>query len=584
MFEAMGKQAQPGAHEGLRALAAVKPNVVTFGAAIRFVGQAGDTAQALRLLTALENEPALAPDAVAYAAAINACRASANPRATRDEAEGIFARAERRDLADVVVFNALLGLLDALGDADAALALLRRAPSPNAISFAHAASACKRAGRWRDALVVLDDARKARCANTRVCNAALAALERAGRWEEAINVLKAMAPDGDGAPPDAASLRLVLFACLSAQPGPPRVREALTLFLRAERGDLLPHIARDAVSYRVLVRACDVAAGGAIPALQLLCAAEADLPPDAPLAPIEDHHEAFVARAVSKGAVGGPTRDVSSEAFRVIYREKGSERMPRNHQDLELFYAADTAPLFAGVPPPVAAVRRIDVPGVPGAFVLTDVMSATECAQMVRCAEALRFRPDEPVRTKAADTSDVDAAAEAGPYQTGIDNVEWLLDEHLHDRIFSRVAAQLPALGAGAAKAATGINRRLRLFRYGTGGVYRPHLDGSWPACAVTDEGRYRRDAFSGAQRSRLTFLLYLEDECAGGYTTFYVPRRTDAGVTEAIEKRRVEPLRGCVLCFPHGDDRTSAWHEGSAVVTGRKVVARTDVLYSSVQ
>ena len=117
------------------------------------------------------------------------------------------------------------------------------------------------------------------------------------------------------------------------------------------------------------------------------------------------------------------------------------------------------------------------------------------------------------------------------------------------------------------------------------GAVYRPHIDGAWPASALREvtaaEGgevsrEYMYDGY-GDRRSRLTFLLYLNDDFAGGDTTFFLPG-AEVGVVEA---RGVSPRAGSVLCFPHGDGAGSLVHEGSAVYSGCKYIVRTDVLYS---
>ena len=120
-----------------------------------------------------------------------------------------------------------------------------------------------------------------------------------------------------------------------------------------------------------------------------------------------------------------------------------------------------------------------------------------------------------------------------------------------------------------------GVNRRFRLFRYGQGCVYRPHVDGSWPGSGLVD-GRYERDAFQGGRWSKLTFLVYLNDAFSGGNTTFF---ELGGG---AVEARAVVPRAGTVLCFPHGDDRSSPVHEGELVEEGTKYVIRSDVLFAS--
>ncbi len=48
------------------------------------------------------------------------------------------------------------------------------------------------------------------------------------------------------------------------------------------------------------------------------------------------------------------------------------------------------------------------------------------------------------------------------------------------------------------------------------------------------------------------------------------------------INAYSVQPKRGCVLCFPHGQSVESLVHEGSAVCEGGvKYIIRSDVLYS---
>ena len=79
-----------------------------------------------------------------------------------------------------------------------------------------------------------------------------------------------------------------------------------------------------------------------------------------------------------------------------------------------------------------------------------------------------------------------------------------------------------------------------------------------------------------GDRRSRLTFLMYLNDDFDGGATTFYVPSAGAAG----LSAYGVQPRIGTVLCFPQGN-LASLVHEGSAVTRGFKCVIRTDVLYS---
>lgn len=219
--------------------------------------------------------------------------------------------------------------------------------------------------------------------------------------------------------------------------------------------------------------------------------------------------------------------------------------------------------------------QRHDIPSVPGAFLITDVLSPVECAQLMLAAEKIGYTPD------AVD---------------GIDNVVWLADDDsLVMPIFNRVRELLPSSIEGCQLA--GINARWRLFRYFPGAVYRPHIDGAWPGSGLSKtDGTFTDDLF-GDRRSRLTFLMYLNSGFEGGATTFFVPNDTDMSnenigyegkevvdnsksCVGKIAARGVLPQQGAVLCFPHGSALNSLVHEGSAVIKGAKYVIRTDVLY----
>ena len=210
---------------------------------------------------------------------------------------------------------------------------------------------------------------------------------------------------------------------------------------------------------------------------------------------------------------------------------------------------------------------RVDVPGLPGAFVLTNFLTKTETAAFRAAAHAVGFLRDD---TPGARTN-----ADGGEVSTKLDYCEILLWPETADRLWRRVKSHAPA-------GAVGVNARLRLFRYGPNTVYRKHVDGSWPEAFLTNEGEYVVDASEGQKRSRLTLLAYLSDGFEGGATTFFGAVPGKPGEVRAVA---VEPREGAALCFPHGDAEDSPVHEGSAVFPGasgarHKYVARTDVLF----
>ncbi|CAE7279619.1 unnamed protein product [Symbiodinium necroappetens] len=188
---------------------------------------------------------------------------------------------------------------------------------------------------------------------------------------------------------------------------------------------------------------------------------------------------------------------------------------------------------------PPRATQYHELPGVPGAFVLSDVLSAQECHMLRQATEAMGYRPDVPL------SSELDERAH---------NVVLMANDFQNTSLFDRVKHLLPSkLGQ---EKLLGINRRWRFYRYLSGNLfitrskastaqgraqgfncrrsklfarrYRKHLDGAWPASGLKrgEDGQdeYVYDAYGGGTRSKLTFIIYLNDDFEGGCTTFYTP------------------------------------------------------------
>lgn len=97
---------------------------------------------------------------------------------------------------------------------------------------------------------------------------------------------------------------------------------------------------------------------------------------------------------------------------------------------------------------------------------------------------------------------------------------------------------------------AIGLNERFRFYRYDPGQQFATHMDGSF----VRQNG----------ERSLLTFMVYLNDAFEGGETV--------------IIETTVKPQKGMALIFQH-----ALVHEGAVVISGRKYVLRSDVMYGAV-
>jgi predicted 2-oxoglutarate/Fe(II)-dependent dioxygenase YbiX len=95
----------------------------------------------------------------------------------------------------------------------------------------------------------------------------------------------------------------------------------------------------------------------------------------------------------------------------------------------------------------------------------------------------------------------------------------------------------------------TGLNERFRFYRYKDGQQFKPHVDGS-----------YKK---SPTEESKVTLLLYLNDNFEGGSTTLI------------MEGQEIVPKEGMMLLFAH-----KIMHCGRPVTAGTKYVLRTDVMY----
>ncbi|WVR07993.1 hypothetical protein IAU60_005036 [Kwoniella sp. DSM 27419] len=267
--------------------------------------------------------------------------------------------------------------------------------------------------------------------------------------------------------------------------------------------------------------------------------------------------------------------------FRPVHHIKAADRKPPNLYDSTVYASSPSAITLA----PASERRtptKVDVPGVPGAFVVLDVFTPEECLQIVQAAEAIGFEKDEAAGGSAVMKNSILAR-----------NFVWLADQHFLDHFYSQIvpfvppAAPVSVDGNGGGKV-RGINARFRVYQYTENQLYRPHIDGAWPAAGLHPEtGEYLHDSSppNDPLWSRYTLLVYLNgvgdipDDT--GCTTFFLPS-DKMGVMEA---RSVRPVQGAVLCFPtaHGDTTGSLLHEGSAVgPDGGKLVIRTDLLYEA--
>ncbi|KAJ3107478.1 hypothetical protein HDU97_004074 [Phlyctochytrium planicorne] len=252
-------------------------------------------------------------------------------------------------------------------------------------------------------------------------------------------------------------------------------------------------------------------------------------------------------------------KEMFTARFRVLAKEDGHVRRPANIHPMILYISDGTAIDTTSFPP--ISTFRVDLPQIPSCFMIRDMLSASECSQILRAMEAIGFTADEPAVYGQTDAASILAH-----------NVFWFADKTLLGTLEERIKGLIPevleceedGLGEGGVvtRSYAGINPRWRVYRYVPGSVYRPHIDGAWPRSALGPDGEYIYDDSNGKTWSRMTFLVYLNQNFKGGETP-------------------VTPQAGSVLVFPHGCVKNVLLHEGSGVLDGAKYIIRTDVLYS---
>ncbi|MFO0979330.1 MAG: 2OG-Fe(II) oxygenase [Planctomycetaceae bacterium] len=186
----------------------------------------------------------------------------------------------------------------------------------------------------------------------------------------------------------------------------------------------------------------------------------------------------------------------------------------------------------------------------PDIFTVTGVFTPAECQALIARAEAAGFVAAS-VRTSNG--------RQMMTHLRNNDRIE-LNAPDLAEQLWIRIVPFLPTLDGHAP---TGVDSQLRFYRYTTLQQFKRHKDG-----VVTNER---------GESSRLSYLVYLNDDCEGGETAFR-EYRDGNGTPEKIE-HVISPATGTALLFRH-----ERWHEGCPVTAGVKYVLRTDVFYSNDQ
>ena len=262
------------------------------------------------------------------------------------------------------------------------------------------------------------------------------------------------------------------------------------------------------------------------------------------------------------------------------------------------------------------SIQRLGLEGiVSGAFILNNVFSQEECEDMINCCEnELKFQ-----QFKAG--KNFHGAMQIIVSNEAVKRLNSSICPFVDLDVINSLAREMnESTGCNDSDSDTnnheeyaplGLNRRWRVYKYQPGGeeTFAPHIDAGFPPSSLSkDQSSLLWDATSvdsddnndGVMQypkdtiSRLTVLMYLNNDFEGGQTKFYSPIASSSS-EEVIAS--VQPKTGSILLFPQavGEDAVEYarqhWplHEGSPVTSSlsqsrAKYVIRSDILFTKVR
>ncbi|WP_108869183.1 2OG-Fe(II) oxygenase [Aquimarina aquimarini] len=172
-------------------------------------------------------------------------------------------------------------------------------------------------------------------------------------------------------------------------------------------------------------------------------------------------------------------------------------------------------------------------------WTIDNFLSIKECEDLILFSEH-----------KGYDEADVSLATGA-KIMKNVRNNERLIyeDSNFRDKIWLKLASFIPTR-VGNMRIG-GLNERFRFYKYDTGQKFKRHID-----------GRFKRNE---EEESRITFLVYLNDNFTGGKTKF--------------DDLTIHPVQGKALCFIHEQK-----HESTPIQDGVKYVLRSDIMYKKLK
>ena len=240
---------------------------------------------------------------------------------------------------------------------------------------------------------------------------------------------------------------------------------------------------------------------------------------------------------------------------------------------------------------------------IPGAFIIENAISKDTCEQIIQtCENDLYF----------------------GSFQAGKNNhgaMQMLVSKQVSQYLMNVIGKYIDISSVKRTDderiVAYGLNRRWRIYKYNpdTNESFAPHIDAAFPGSGLSQDGETLiwdacntisdQNDYHPSIMSRLTVLIYLNDDFYGGHTQFYTPLSQQEPISNDPNNTHInhsnviasiKPKTGSILIFPQGQNENEVeyarqhWptHEGTPVYSSSssthkarpKYVIRSDILF----
>ena len=166
---------------------------------------------------------------------------------------------------------------------------------------------------------------------------------------------------------------------------------------------------------------------------------------------------------------------------------------------------------------------------VPGSFLVPDAVSRADCEDIIQTCEQLQFG-------KYSAGKNNHGAMQVLVSDEAARRVSDAISRHVDLSILDDLPAPPSKQQADEAEdddvryTVAGINKRWRVYRYAPDGdeTFSPHIDAAFAPSDLSEDGcTLIWDSTPNGEEivSRLTILMYLNDDFAGGSTNFFVPK-----------------------------------------------------------